>query len=956
VVARGSGKRGSAALPTEWHLAGAWAHGRHEFFHTFFPFPGVSTLTNPLGSAPSVRHPTGGTTMKAILVPACLRLLCWITAAGHDGVEGKRWTTAPRRTPSMQPISFTEEGHMGLGWLADDLATSVRRVRRHPRNFLYPVLILAVGIGSTIGMFTVAYQALHGRLPYRHPDRIAVADNDLSGLLYDMYDYKPNPSLDTVFEKSAEYYYEAANLVSESGPLRIEIARVTPQFFPTLGVEVLGPGFSMGAPPSTAQKLAWLPIVISDRLWRTYFAADPGILNHSVELDLYPNHYQVAGIAPPDVTFPPGVDAWLPTFIQSWSIFQSPDHPGYPGAIGLLHPGLSMAAAEARIRAWPQDSRHWVRDIKTARLVSLPDFLGGELHHLGLILWLATTFFLALTVMAAMSIFQIELEARRQEFTIRTMLGASPGRLYSSFALGIGLVLLSALIASFLVRCALLRVTASCLSFSRGLQASIDGISLAMALGAVGVVFIATVMGQGRLLVPNPRPVLSIAGALRRKPIKRAIRAGGLPRASFPVQITLGAVVLITAALLARSAHKLMRIDPGLQPQNAFICEIALPPHYQPKNEQIDPGLPREERQRKVDAYFTKSSQELSKYFTLILQRLETNPGVVSAGEISVAPYRGQPAFETDSYYSPTPWLPHPGQTPPAGTNIIAHTLARSMSQGAIPALGLRLICGDNFGAQGGDQPAVIVNQALAGHLGRGCSALGQYIQIHVFQIQSFPPARIVGIVSNVHEKDLYSEPQPTVFFPFNERGQANVDVVVRTSGSVPDRSVLQMVEAAVHAIAPDATVSNFASLSERVESAGRLTRYSAYYLLALACLSVFLAGLCAWAGSTSEINRRKQEIGIRMALGGTPGNIVRLVLFKGLKLAALAALGGVLFAWWFSHLLSYLFYGVKLSDPVSYLIGITTIIAFAFIVQIWSINNAVRRNPGELMRASLQP
>jgi ABC-type antimicrobial peptide transport system permease subunit len=267
----------------------------------------------------------------------------------------------------------------------------------------------------------------------------------------------------------------------------------------------------------------------------------------------------------------------------------------------------------------------------------------------------------------------------------------------------------------------------------------------------------------------------------------------------------------------------------------------------------------------------------------------------------------------------------------------------------------MRLIYGNSLSVEGADQPTVIVNQALAENLAPGSSALGQYIQIYPFQIQGFPPARIIGIVSNVHETGLYSPPQPTVYYPLSEWAQTNVDMIVRTSRNMAEEDILSAIQTSVHAIVPDATVSNFASLGERVRSAGKLTRYGACYLLALAWLSVLLAGVCAWARSLSEIHRWKQEIGVRMALGGTPGNIVQLVLIRGLKLTALAAVAGALVAWWFSHLLSYLFYDVKLSDPISYLIGVTTVIGFAFIVQTWAINNAVRSNPSDLMRAALE-
>jgi hypothetical protein len=841
---------------------------------------------------------------------------------------------------------------MGLRWLLDDAVTSIRRNWRHPRNFLSAVFILAVGIGTTIGTFDIPYQALHGALPYRHADRIVVAAAaDLNQRLY-RRDFRPNPSLHTVFEESAAYYTDYANLKIGSTSQRIEIARVSPDFFSTLGVGLLGPGFSTSAPASSS-KPAWLPIVISDRLWHTYFASDAGILFRSIELDVDPKRYQVVGIAPPGVSFPPGVDAWAPPGDAWGSTFGSPDPDECMGTIGLLHPGVSVASAEARIRAWPLPPWYNVQpDAKTARLQSLRVFLGAELHRLGTILWVATMFFLALTIAAATGIFQLEIEDRSREFSIKRMLGATRGRLYGSFSVGVGLVLLSAWIASFLVRYALLRVSASYLSLSHLLQSRANGIDVALAASVLAIAFFAALLSQGRSssdgwgawLRPRQR---------EKESVKRIARPHAARR-TLPVQVTVSAVILITATLLCLSAYMLMRTDPGLDARDVFIAGIALPFDFGWSSLKApSPKLPPEQRREAREAFFKQRRQLLEATFGLMLQRLATNAAVVSDGVISVSPYRGYPAYGGDAYYSPTPWEPKPGDTtPPPPARVVGDTLARTISPGAIPALGMRLIYGRDFSGESAEQPAVIVNEALAQHLGPGSSALGQYFSTFVFQIEGYPPLQVVGIVGNVHETRLDTPPRPTAYFTMSEFAQPNVDIVVRTSGRISEPDILRLIQASVHAIVPEASVSNFASLSDRVKSAGRLTRYCAYYLLALAWLSIFLAGVCAWTRSTAEIHRRKQEIGVRLAYGAMPRDIVQQVLIGSLALTAIAAAAGVLVAWWFSHLLSHLFYGVRLVDPVSYTVGITIVIAFVLVVQSWSVSNALRQSPSDLLRA----
>lgn len=834
--------------------------------------------------------------------------------------------------------------------LADDAVSSFRRIQRHPRNFLVLILMLAVSVGCITGMFGVAYQAIHGKLPYPQADRIAITTDDiLSALLFSPYNFQPNPNLDTVFQEAATYDYLSTNLDSHSGlpPARIQVAMVTPQFFSTLGVKLsLGRDFSdsMQPPPNAPVWMPnWLPIIISHELWLNSYGGNEGIVGHSITLDMSPYHFQVIGVAPPGVNFPPGVDAWIPAHTVSYYTTQEAGAPpDVGGTIGLLRPGLSMAEAEARIRTWPASKRlSYYGD--AVRLTSLREFLGGKLYRLGPILWLVTIFFLLLTIAAAMSIFQIELETRAQEFNIRKILGATPDRLFRSISFETGLVLMVALTASFLVRFGLLRVTAAYLRLPGGSPPSVSWMDLAMAAGVVAIVFVAAAISQGRGL-----RLISISEIFRGRAIQSDITPHAVSRFRFPVQVIPATLILITAAMLARSAYNLMKIDLGVQPHNAFVCEIALPfdigDEEQATSKGVDPKLPEEEKEKKEEINLKKFEERLNSYFSAILQRLKKEPGVTSVGAISVSPYSGYAGSTMDAFYSRTP-----GRPPDA--NVIVDTLGRSITSGALSTLGMRLIYGREFNDENGgngDQGTAIVNQALADHLGGGPNALGQYIRLAT---RYRPPYRVIGVVNNVREENLYSPAEPAIYFPFSDYPVPDTDIVVRTAGTVPASELLRSIQAAVKSVAPDASVSHFAPLTEMVESAGQWTDYSAYFLLTLALLGIFLAGICAWSKAVSEMRRREHEIGVRLALGAAPGRVMRLIVGAHLKLTLLAALLGAAFTWWFARLMSYLFYEVKPSDIGSYLIGIGAITGYVVLVVIWSVYKAVHRNPQELMK-----
>lgn len=829
---------------------------------------------------------------------------------------------------------------MSLQSFGDDVVSSIRRIRRHPRNPLILVFMLAVAVGSMMGIFDLAYRALHDGLPYEHPERIVVAGDKVSSFLVSGYNWQPNPFANTIFDRLAEFHLETAELDSASGSKRLLIACITPQFFSVLGVRMeLGSDLPDAPAPSPQSVISWLPIVISHNTWRTYFDSDQRIVGREISLKLLsPYHFQVVGVAPPGVRFPTGVDAWVPEHLVSSSMIQTAAPPNWSNAtVGRLRPDISVAVAETAIRSWPQKNQMWVWN-NTAQLISLRQFLVGEFYNLGPLLWLAAIFFLALTIAAVASIFHLEYEERREEFRIRRILGATPRRLFRTLNIETILILSLALALSFLVRYALTRFTLTYLHLPFELRVGSTGIDVILAFGTAGAVAALIGIGQGRGL-----QAFAFFNKLRDNTDSGAYQSPAVLKFHFPLQVVPATIILIAAILLVRGAYTLIRTDPGLKPAGVFVCEAALPYNQeQYMFSGIDRNLPPKERDQQAKARLEQFRRQMSSYFSLIIRQIKGHAGVTDAGVLSIAPYSGYPAGTQGIYVSRT--LERPSST----VMITAHLV--SMSSGAVPALGMKLLYGRNFTGELddlADQDTVVINEALAERIGPGAASLSQFI---IPQAQGPVPARIVGIVQNVHDTDLFTPAEPTVYYPLSQYGISDVDIVFRMSRSMPFQDAYSLLRSSVRSVVPGAITTRFESMDDMVQSAGTLTRYCSYFLSALAVLGVFVAGICAWVRSIAEVRRRQHEIGIRLALGAEAGRIVRLIVGGQAKSSLLAACIGAVIAWWFSRLVSYLLNGVNASGISNYVFGIATITTFVSLISIWAVRKRIRQNPRDLI------
>lgn len=836
-----------------------------------------------------------------------------------------------------------------MSWHAvmDDIRASVKRIRRHPRNPLVLVITLAVAIGSVVGIFDLARQVLHAPLPYRQPGRIVVAGRRVSPFLVSNYDWRQNPRDHSIFQSIAEYRFKATTSNTGSGECKLTIAYVTPHFFSVLGVRMaLGSGLPDAPPTSQGHRVSWLPIVVSHRMWEKYLGSNPEIVGQTIRLKLlFPYRFLVVGVAPAGVRFPSPVDAWIPEHVFGMSMAQMDGPGGFNShIIARLRPGVSIGEAEAAIRSWPHSRGEW-QWIKSARLTPFRKYVGGEFYRVAPMLWVITILFLMLVVAAAVSICHRDFEDRDQEMRIRQMVGGRPLRLLWTLGIELMALLLLAMAGAFFVRYAVLHLTLRYLHLPAEVHTGLRWMDVAIAAGAM-------MLSAALVLTPEGMAL----GVLPQFGLRRWARLGGsrpISKFRIPIQVAAATMILVTAAVLLRTASEISHINPGVRVKGVFVGEVSLPvdrskyvfshlPKLNPKASSKEKQKAEAKQQQAMNRRERRFSKLMNLYFSSIVQRVRAHARVTDAGVISIAPYSGYPPNQIGVVVSRV--FP---KSPPYHVTSGAQLV--TMSAGAAKAMGLRVLYGHGFEAGSAGEAGkndVLVNEAMARKVGPGATSLGRYV---------WPPLdggkwpQIAGIVNNVRAENIFAQPVPTIYYSSSVNGMSDMDVVFHVSGNMPAREASSILQAAVQRVAPDAVISHFAPMEEMIASADIWTRYMAKFLLALGAIGLFMVAVCAWAESTGEVRRRKHEMGIRLAIGAEPGQLVRLMLWQQAWGSLAAAILGAVAAWWFSHLVAYLFHGFEPGVGM-FVFGVAAVEVYILFISVVALRRGVQQNPRDLI------
>jgi predicted permease len=791
------------------------------------------------------------------------------------------------------------------------------------------VLSLALGIGANAAVFSLANALLLRPLPVRDPARLVA----LFTVTPDFPAHLPVswPNFRDFRERSRALTGLIATgpaTVSLSGngePEQLYGQMVTGDYFDVLGVKpALGRAFlpeedrAPGGPPVA---------VLGDGLWRRRFGADPKIVGRTIRLNGQP--FTVVGVAPPGFRGLQPLDSpelWVPMAMyprvlpgRLRPLFESRAVP-LLRVVGRLAPGASREQAEQEVKAIAAAlaAEHPANQRRTVVLLPLLDTVGGPDDHAGYVraagLLLALVGAVLLIACANLaSLLLARAAGRRPEMAVRLSLGSSRGRLVRQLLAESLLLALAGGLAGLLLAAWARRLMPLLGSpyLPDTLEVPLDArvVAFTLALSALtGLLFgLAPALQAGRSDLSA-----GFGGRSGHEPAPGRLGRLGLQGLLVAIQIALATVALTGAAVFLRSLTQMRAIDPGFEPEHLLVLSLDLDGAGYDENRGKD-------------------------LLDRVVERLAAVPGVRSAavGENLLLVEQGlrRPvALE--------------GRAADTGAPVLVQTNA--VGPGYFETLGIRRLRGRGFlaGDRAGAAPVAVINQTLADLLWKGEDPLGRHFR---FLGRDEPEREVVGVVRDSSYNDLGEEPQPYVFLPWLQAYSSAVTLHVRTRGSPGD--LAGTVRREVQALIPEVPLVDMRPMSRVLDQELWAPRTGAAFFSVLAALALLLSLLGVYGVTAYGISRRRQEIGIRTALGARPADVSRLFVMR--SLAAVAAglalgLAGVLAL---ARLIAGMLYGVAPTEP-SLVLAAALLLSGAALLAAWiPARRAARVSPAQILK-----
>jgi putative ABC transport system permease protein len=766
----------------------------------------------------------------------------------------------------------------GTRSLFQDIRYAMRLMAGSPGYALIIVFVLALGIGATSLVFSLVNSIILSPLPYKDASRLVMVhgiyheDIDPPTSPPDFLDWKEQ---NHVFEQVAAYATTRFNINGVDRPESVQGAIVSYNLFNMLGVDPIA---GQAPKPEDDKPGAGEGILISYGLWQRMFGIDRGVLGKTLVVN--GTSRTVIGVTPPGFAFPKGVDMWVPIGFDPQNAVRT-NH--FLHVIGRLKPdvGLKQAQAEMNVIAAALEDKY--PDTNRGRgthLALLYDDVLGDAHLALLVLFGAVCFVLLIACANIANLMLAKASGREKEMALRLALGAGPGRLVQqllteSIVLSTLGGVLGLLLTSLGIQ-AIIKINPS--GLPRLQEVGLDWRVLAMTL------FVSVLTGVLFGLAPalqSSKPDLNVAlkeGSRGTTTDKNFFRSGLVV-----VEIALALILLTGASLLIKSFLRLQSIDPGFRPQGTLTVGLFLPPAKY------------------------RSGDKMVSFFRDLNAGLATRPEVDSVGAVSVLPLSGSDDrlhFTVDG----APLLA-PADRPIAQ---IRSTIGDYFRAQGIPVLDGRAFTEKDTK----DSPSVaIVNNSLAATFFPGESPIGKRITL---QFES-APREIVGEVGDVKVDALDVGVRPQIYLPVTQNVSPYMSFVLRgASTSVDLRPTIRI---AVNAIDSDQPISDIRRMDELLSSSLSQQRFSTLVMTFLAGLAAVLAAIGIYGVMAYSVSKRSGEIGIRMAMGAQPDDVIKLILRRGIALTAMGIVAGLAGSLALLGVISSLLYNVRVTDPSVFLI-----------------------------------
>jgi predicted permease len=862
--------------------------------------------------------------------------------AHADGLSGDEARAAARRRIG-NPLRLREQSRDP--WIfptveafAQDVRHALRLLRRAPAFTFAALATLALGIGLSTAIVSVAYGVLWRPLPYPGADRLVIVSSaqqtDRGVRTFSTWppvSYEALRARVTALDHLAAYAPIEATLTGRGEPLQAPALDVSSNFFATLGVSpARGRAFLTGAAAPDDDRSA----IVSDRLWRTSLEADPGIVGQSITIDGLPR--TVVGVLPPDFSFTPVIrNGALPAA----DIFLPNRWPGDTGKsaflflLGRMKPGVTPQRAEGELAALVNDPSvvpggalglegTFVPNVRrVARAVGLQEYGSESVRTLLLILLGAVSFVLLIACVNVAHLQMARLSARRGELSVRMALGAGRRRIVRQLlteavvlsvvgaSLGVMLAQLAIHLTLPLVPQAMLprlggivvdaRVMAFCLGLS---LVSTLLIGLVPALRFSGVAF-----GEGLALQ---------AGATRTTGDSQGERLRTLLVAG---QFAMTFVLLIGAGLLIHSFVRLTSVSPGFESSGrdgvVQTVKVRLPERLYDEPERIHA--------------FARG----------VLDRIQYLPGVKSASLINSAPFGRmfiRDEFEIEG--QPKPELS-------AGKPKIEADYFKTM--------GIPLLAGREFTARDtaeAPKVAIVSERIVREYFSSGPGgALGRRVRFG----DRDEWLTVVGVVADIHQSRLDQEVQPMLYVPFQqERGAFILRFVSFVARTATPASVVEGIRAEIRRAAPDLAIQSAVTMDEAVAASVAQPRFRMLLLALFAMTATLIATFGIYGLMTYAVTQRRREIGVRMALGAERRDVLRLVLTRAFRIVAAGLIVGIVGAAGLTRVLQRFLFGVTPTDPIAFTLVTLLLMAVGLLAAWLPARRATRIDPCVALRA----
>jgi putative ABC transport system permease protein len=817
----------------------------------------------------------------------------------------------------------------GWRWVAEmwqDVRYGVRNMLRTPGFTAVTILTLALGIGANTAIFSVVDAVLFRALPYRDAGQLVWATNVVQrqggqSLVF-ADEYSGWRTQSHVFENIAAYSASAEYTLTGAGsPERLRGARVTASFLEVLGVT---PQIGRNFLPEEDRPAGANAVLLSNAVWKSHFGADPRVVGRVIALDNTP--YTVVGVLPRDFEFLDNSPAdMLVPFQLAESSIQATN-----GRVMVRIQSLSVVArlrAGATVAATVSE----LNAINKRVLENLPGHMKGlgdaqaqvfllHDHEIGnvrpaLLVLLGAVGFVLLIACANVANLQLARAASREkEVAIRGALGAGRWRLARLLLTESSAVAMAGGVAGLLMAAWVIRLihqfAPTNIPHLQGARLDLRVLLFTLGVSLVtGILFgLAPVLAAFRVSLNN---------TLKETGSQSGTGAGTrrAQRALMVAEIALSFVLFIGAGLLVKSFRQLTAVPPGFDPHGVLTARVALP----------------------LDQY--QSVEQQRAFFEQLVERLKALPGVISAGATASIPLRGNVMIST---------VQLEGQAPTDfTTGNIPTTRMNAVTPGYFAALRVPLIEGRLLDERdGANAPnAVVVNQAFVRQFFEKQDPIGKKFTAGLGSGPGAPlPWTIVGVVGDTKQRGLASDIIPEATAPVSQAPRFQMTLVLRTA--MEPESLVSAVRKEVSDLDKNLPVYGVQTMDDVLSAEVASQRFNAGALAGFAGLAVLLAGVGIYGVMAYAVSQRTREMGVRIALGAGPRTVLRMILNQGFRMALIGVGLGLAGAFALTRLMSGLLFGVKPSDPETFVVVTAALLGVALVACWIPARRATRVDP----------